>query len=49
MLGGLIGPDAIDSPNTTSAVEYKLQLKEVNRVLLSHSGDTSVTLMEIKG
>ena len=41
--------NAIDSPNTTSAVEYKLQLKEVNRVLLSHSGDTSVTLMEIKG
>ena len=39
----------IDSPNTTSAVEYKLQLKENNRVLLSHSGHSSVTLMEIKG
>ena len=41
--------NTIDSPNTTSAVEYKLQLKETGRVLLSHSGDTSVTLMEIKG
>ena len=40
---------ALDSPNTTSAVEYKLQLSETGRILLSHSGDTSVTLMEIKG
>ena len=43
---------AIDSPNTTSAVEYKLQMYEQGntaRVLLSHSGDSSVTLMEIKG
>ena len=50
---GLCYPiNIIDSPNTTSAVEYKLQLKEggnTARVLLSHSGDTSVTLMEIKG
>ena len=41
--------NAIDSPNTTSAVEYKLQFSDVNRVLLSHSGDTRVTLMEMKG
>ena len=40
---------AMDSPSTTSAVEYKLKLSESGRVLLSHSGDTSVTLMEIKG
>ena len=41
--------NTIDSPSTTSAVEYKLELSESGRVLLSHSGDTSVTLMEIKG
>ena len=41
--------NTIDSPSTTSAVEYKLKLSESGRVLLSHSGDTSVTLMEIKG
>ena len=39
----------IDSPNTTSAVEYRLQLVESGRVLLSHSGDTSMILMEIAG
>ena len=41
--------NTIDSPSTTSAVEYKLELSESGRVLLSHTGDTSVTLMEIKG
>ena len=43
---------AIDSPNTTSAVEYKLQMHEqgnTSNVLLSHSGDSSMTLLEIKG
>lgn len=39
----------LDSPNTTSSIEYRLQLVESGRVLLSHSGDTSIVLMEIKG
>ncbi len=43
---------AIDSPNTTSATEYKIQLKAAGNgssARISHSADSSVTLMEIKG
>ena len=39
----------IDSPNTTGSIEYRLQLKENNRAILSSSGDTSIVLMEIAG
>ena len=43
---------AVDSPNTTSLTEYKLQMLEggnTSNVLTNHSGHTSMLLMEIKG
>ena len=43
---------AVDSPNTTSLTEYKLQMIEggnTSNVTANHSGHTSMLLMEIAG
>jgi hypothetical protein len=39
----------LDSPSTTSAVTYTVEMKENSNTLVSHSGSTSFTIMEIAG